>query len=216
MQRSHVSPTGPLQHFKAGVTERRPCFHTWHSVFPGDKLLPCTWSHCVYTEYPVVPIPGSPPFSSAAPPLGHTPSFLPWTRAGRGGGGKPPDRPPAAPPIPQSLASQQLEQSCKIWNQINATPHWYPPVVRIALMIKVSLLSWTSKPCGVWAQPPLESWPCSFTLAFFSALIIAGPFSPSDLYIGCCSDLLPISAQMSPPSSLLLTVHTGGLMWAPS
>lgn len=88
-------------------------------VSPGDKLLLCMWSHRVYTEYPVLPTPGSPPFSSAAPPLGHTPSFLPWTRAGGGGTFW---QTSCCPPILHSLASQQLEQSCKIWNQINATP----------------------------------------------------------------------------------------------
>lgn len=175
-------------------------------VSPGDKLLLCMWSHRVYTEYPVLPTPGSPPFSSAAPPLGHTPSFLPWTRAG-GWGYLLTDLllpPQSCTLLPHSSWSNLVK------SEIRSMPsaYWYPPMVPIALTIKVSLLTWTSKPCDVWAQPPLESWPCSFTLAFFSALIIVGPFSPSDLYTGCCSDILPISAQKSPPLSLLLTVHS--------
>ena len=91
-------------------------------VSPGDKLLPCTWSHRVYTEYPVVPMPGSPSFSSAAPPLGHTPSFLPWTRAGLGGGNLLTDL--LLPPASRNLLPQS-SWSNLVKSEIRSTP---PPI----------------------------------------------------------------------------------------
>lgn len=156
MQRGHVSPTGPLQHFKAGVTERRPCFHTWHPSVPWRQTLAMSWMLIVCTLNTRCYPPGGPPFSSAAPPLGHTPSFLPWTRAG---GGVPSDRPPAAPQSCTLLPHSSWSNLVKSEIRSMPPPYWYPPMVPIKLTIKVSLLTWTSKPCDVWAQPPLEADP---------------------------------------------------------